>query len=67
MVIQWDINGIYPLVNVYIAIEHGPIARWFTKNWWFSNVEKNTGPIYNNCLPTLKEDVDGFLEVSTDW
>jgi len=28
--------------------------------------KKNTGPIYNNCLPTLKEDVDGFLEVSTD-
>ena len=23
--IQWDINGIYPLVICYIAIENGPV------------------------------------------
>ena len=22
---QWDINGIYPLVNIQKAIEHGPV------------------------------------------
>ena len=25
IVIQWDINGIYPLVNIQIAMEHGPV------------------------------------------
>ena len=25
MVIQWDINGIYPLVNKQFAIENGPV------------------------------------------
>ena len=28
--IQWDITGIYPLVNVYIAIENGDLVRVFT-------------------------------------
>jgi hypothetical protein len=25
IVIQWDINGIYPLVNIEKTIEHGPV------------------------------------------
>ena len=25
IVIQWDINGIYPLVNIQKAIENGPV------------------------------------------
>ena len=28
--IQWDINGIYPLVNIYIAIENGDFVRGFS-------------------------------------
>ena len=30
MVIQWDINGIYPPVNKHVAIEDGRFVRGFT-------------------------------------
>ena len=46
---QWDINGIYPLVNIQKAIEHGP-------------VEIVDLPIENGDVPYLPE---GKLEVPT--
>ena len=70
--LQWRIypgifmalNGVYPLVNDYIAIEHGHRNSWFShQKWWFSIVML----VYQRVYGITNRPLCFSLDIIQDW